>query len=82
LAPTTGEVEAEIDNCVQAMAVWNVRRDVLLRRLMDIWRDGLELVQLMVAHRSCLIAAHVDLRPIGWPVFAKTLSRPYSAPVL
>jgi hypothetical protein len=29
------QAKAEIDNCVQAMAVWNVRRDVLLRRLMD-----------------------------------------------
>jgi hypothetical protein len=44
------QVEAEIDGCIQRMAVWNVKRDVLLRRLMTIWRDGLELVQLMFAH--------------------------------
>jgi hypothetical protein len=41
------QVEAEIDGCIQKMAVWNVKRDVLLRRLMTIWRDGLELVQRM-----------------------------------
>jgi hypothetical protein len=46
------EVEAEIDGCIQKMAVWNVKRDVLLRRLMTIWRDGLELVQLMFAHAA------------------------------
>jgi hypothetical protein len=44
------QVEAEIVACIQKMAVWNVKRDVLLRRLMTIWRDGLELVQLMFAH--------------------------------
>lgn len=44
------QVEAEIDECIQKMAVWKVNRDVLLRRLMAIWRDGLELVQLMFAH--------------------------------
>jgi len=46
------QVEAEIDGCIRKMAVWKVKRDVLLRRLMTIWRDGLELVQLMFAHAA------------------------------
>lgn len=44
------KVEAEIDRCIRDMPVWRVRRDVLLRRLMTIWRDGLELMNLMAAH--------------------------------
>jgi hypothetical protein len=43
------QVEAEIDGRIQKMAVWNVKRDVLLRRLMTIWRDCLETVHLMAA---------------------------------
>jgi hypothetical protein len=30
------QVEAEIDGCIKKMAVWNLKRDVLLRRLMTI----------------------------------------------
>jgi hypothetical protein len=44
------QVEAEIDGCIQRMPVWSVKRDVLLRRLMTIWRDGLEVVHLKFAH--------------------------------
>src|ERR1700685_2800429 len=46
------QVEAEIDGCIQKLAVWNVKRDVLLRRLMTIWRDCLETVHLMAAHAA------------------------------
>jgi hypothetical protein len=46
------QVEAEIDRCIREMPVWHVRRDVLLRRLMTIWRDGLELMHLMAAHAA------------------------------
>jgi len=46
------EVESEIDRFIQAMPVWSVSRDVLLRRLMTIWRDGLELMHLMAAHAA------------------------------
>lgn len=35
------QVEAEIDGCIQKLAVWNVKRDALLRRLMTISRDSL-----------------------------------------
>jgi hypothetical protein len=38
------QVESEIDRCIQEMPVWRVKRDVLLLRLMTIWRDGLELM--------------------------------------
>jgi hypothetical protein len=34
------QVESEIDACLREMAVWNVRRDVLLQRLLTLWRDG------------------------------------------
>jgi len=43
-------VEAEIDGCIEKMPVWNVKRAVLLHRLMAIWRDGLEVVHLKFAH--------------------------------
>jgi hypothetical protein len=45
-------VEAEIDHSIQAMPVWKVKRDVLLKRLMTIWRDGLELIHMMAAHAA------------------------------
>jgi hypothetical protein len=41
------QVEAEIDGCIKKMAVWNVKRDVLLQRLMAIWRNGLETIHLI-----------------------------------
>lgn len=44
------EVESEIDRCIRELAIWAVKKDVLLRRLMTIWRDGLELAQMMFAH--------------------------------
>lgn len=44
------QIEAEIDRCIREMPVWRVKRDVLLKRLMTIWRDGLELMHLMAAH--------------------------------
>ena len=44
------QVESEIDGCIQRMPVWSVKRDVLLRRLMTIWRDGLEVVHLKFVH--------------------------------
>lgn len=46
------QVEAEIDRYIQEMPVWWVKRDVLLRRLVTIWRDGLELMQVMAAHAA------------------------------
>ena len=46
------QVEAEIDRCIRDMPVWRVKRDVLLRRLMTIWRDGLELLHVMAAHAA------------------------------
>ena len=45
-------VETEIDASIQKMAVWKVRKAVLLRRLMDIWRDGLEVAHLRFAHAA------------------------------
>src|SRR5580700_10971432 len=44
------EVETEIDRFIRELATWAVKKDVLLRRLMTIWRDGLELAQMMFAH--------------------------------
>jgi hypothetical protein len=46
------QVESEIDRCIREMPVWRVKRDLLLRRLMTIWRDGLELMHLMAAHAA------------------------------
>jgi hypothetical protein len=46
------QVEAEIDSCIKGMPIWNVKREVLLQRLMTIWRDGLELVHLRYAHAA------------------------------
>jgi hypothetical protein len=45
-------VEAEIDSCIRGMPIWNFKRDVLLQRLMTIWRDGLEVVHLRYAHAA------------------------------
>ncbi len=44
------QVESEIDECIQEMTVWNVRRDVLLECLLTLWRDGLEQVHMLAAH--------------------------------
>jgi hypothetical protein len=44
------QVESEIDDRIRKMPVWNGKRDVLLRRLMTFWRDGLELVNMLAAH--------------------------------
>jgi hypothetical protein len=44
------EVESEIDRFIQRLAVWAVKKDVLLRRLMTIWRDDLEVAHMMFAH--------------------------------
>lgn len=46
------KVEAEIDDCIRKMAVWKVKREVLLQRLMTIWRDALELLHLKFAHAA------------------------------
>jgi len=46
------QVESEIDECIQKMAVWNVKRDVLVQRLLTTWRDGLELVHMLAAHAA------------------------------
>ena len=48
------QVESEIDRCIREMPVWRVKHDVLLQRLMTIWRDGLELMHLMAAHAAML----------------------------
>jgi hypothetical protein len=44
------QVESEIDESIRKVAVWNVSRDVLLKRLLAIWRDDLELVDMLAAH--------------------------------
>jgi hypothetical protein len=44
------QVESKIDECIQKMSVWNVKRDVLLERLLETWRDGIELVHMLAAH--------------------------------
>src|SRR6266566_865756 len=46
------KAEAEIDDCIRKMDIWKVERKVLLRRLMMVWRDGLELVGLRFAHAA------------------------------
>jgi hypothetical protein len=46
------QIEREIDACIRAMTLWGVRRDVLLHRLLGIWRDILELAHLRFAHAS------------------------------
>ena len=44
------QVESEIDESIRSMDIWKVKRDVLLERLLTLWRDGLELVHMMAAH--------------------------------
>jgi hypothetical protein len=43
-------VESEIDNSIRLMPMWTVNREVLLGRLMMLWRDALELAHLRFAH--------------------------------
>jgi len=50
--PGVRKVEAEIDDIIRNMAVWKVKRNVLLMRLVTIWRNGLELVNMMAAHAA------------------------------
>jgi hypothetical protein len=45
-------VEYEIDESIQRLAIWNVKRDVLLRELLTFWRDSLETLQLLAAHAA------------------------------
>ena len=52
VCPGVRKVEAEIDDIIRNMAVWKVKRNVLLMRLVTIWRDGLELVNMMAAHAA------------------------------
>lgn len=42
--------EKEIDLFVANLPVWKTKRQVLLTKLMTIWRDGLELLGLTTAH--------------------------------
>lgn len=44
------QVESEIDACIRQMPLWNTTRDLLLQRLMGIWRDSLELAHVKFAH--------------------------------
>ncbi len=44
------QVESEIDGSIRKMDIWNVKQDVLLARLLVLWRDGLELVHMLAAH--------------------------------
>lgn len=44
------QVESEIDESIRKMDIWNVEHDVLLARLLVLWRDGLELVHTLAAH--------------------------------
>ncbi|MGP8175256.1 MAG: hypothetical protein ACLP7O_12015 [Terracidiphilus sp.] len=44
------QVESEIDDSIQKMVIWNVKRDVLLQSLMTFWRDSLEMLQMLAAH--------------------------------
>ncbi len=43
-------VEKEIDIFVEDLPVWKTKRQVLLTKLMEIWRDGLEVLGLKTAH--------------------------------
>lgn len=43
-------VEREIDECIRKMSVWNTKRDFMLRRLVMLWRDAVELAQMLAAH--------------------------------
>lgn len=44
--------EKEIDLFIANLPVWNTKRQVLLTKLMTIWRDGLELLALQPLMRS------------------------------
>lgn len=41
------DIEREIDLFIENLPIWSTKRDVLLTRLMEVWRDGLEVVALM-----------------------------------
>jgi hypothetical protein len=44
------DIEREIDLFIENLPIWTTKRDVLLTRLMEVWRDGLEVVALALSH--------------------------------
>ena len=50
VSPEVRRIEMEIDLFIQNLPMWSTKRDVLLTKLMTVWRDGLELLGLTTAH--------------------------------
>jgi hypothetical protein len=50
VSPEVRQIETEIDLFIQNFPIWSTNKDVLLTKLMTIWRDGLELLGLTTAH--------------------------------
>jgi hypothetical protein len=44
--------EFDIDERIRRLPIWNSQKDLLLRGLMDFWRDGLELAYVRAAHSA------------------------------
>jgi hypothetical protein len=44
--------ESDIDDRIRRLSVWNGRKTAVLRRLMNIWRDGLELAYMRFGHAT------------------------------
>lgn len=50
VSPEVRQIEMEIDLFIKKLPIWSTKRDVLLTKLMTVWRDGLELLGLTTAH--------------------------------
>lgn len=44
--------ESDIDNKIRQLPIWNARKTTILRRLMHLWRDSLELAYMQFAHAA------------------------------
>src|SRR6516162_3143827 len=44
--------EPDIDERIRQLPVWNGRKTAILRRLMKLWRDGLELAYIRFGHAA------------------------------
>jgi len=44
--------ESDIDNRIHQLPIWNARKTTILRRLMHLWRDALELAYTQFAHAA------------------------------
>lgn len=44
--------ECDIDEAIRRLPIWNCQKDLLLRGLLDFWRDGLEVVYMRFAHSA------------------------------